>query len=71
MRRFARAVLATAAAAISGCGGSASETPWPVEPTDIDPRPAGESPDRSGDLDLTAPPPPDLADAGSDAGDDE
>ena len=24
------------------CGGSSSETPWPVEPTDIDPGPSGE-----------------------------
>ena len=25
-----------------GCGGSSSETPWPVEPLDTEPGPAGE-----------------------------
>jgi hypothetical protein len=25
------------------CGGSSSESPWPVEPVDTDPGPAGES----------------------------
>lgn len=28
---------------IAGCGGSASETPWPVEPDNIDLGPAGET----------------------------
>ncbi len=29
--------------ALSACGGSASETPWPVEPENIDLGPAGET----------------------------
>ena len=33
------ALLLTVAA---GCGGSASETPWPAEPVNLEPGPAGE-----------------------------
>lgn len=32
-----------AAAALLSCGGSSSETPWPVEPENAAPGPAGES----------------------------
>lgn len=35
-----------AAAAVLGCGGSSSETPWPVEPEGATPGPAGESAER-------------------------
>jgi hypothetical protein len=37
-------VLATGVVAISAaaCGGSSSESPWPVEPIDTDPGPEGE-----------------------------
>jgi hypothetical protein len=35
-----------AAAALLGCGGSSSETPWPVEPEGATPGPAGESTER-------------------------
>ena len=35
------AVVATSVL-LAACGGSASESPWPVEPLDTDPGPAGE-----------------------------
>lgn len=28
---------------LAGCGGSASETPWPIEPDNVDLGPAGET----------------------------
>jgi hypothetical protein len=36
-------LLVALAAAFSGCGGSGSETPWPVEPDDVDLGPEGEA----------------------------
>jgi hypothetical protein len=37
------ALLALATCALpSACGGSSSETPWPAEPLDLEPGPAGE-----------------------------
>lgn len=42
-RRLARLALPLiACVAIVGCGGSASETPFPAEPADVDLGPAGE-----------------------------
>ncbi|RLB60835.1 MAG: hypothetical protein DRI90_12755 [Deltaproteobacteria bacterium] len=41
------ALVTVACALLSACGGSASETPWPVEPLDTEPGPAGEA--RPGD----------------------
>jgi hypothetical protein len=43
-RWLALAIVAAGAGAAAGasCGGSASETPWPVEPVETAPRPAGE-----------------------------
>jgi hypothetical protein len=41
--RLALAALAvTLAASVAGCGGTNSETPWPVEPDDVDLGPEGE-----------------------------
>jgi hypothetical protein len=34
-----------------GCGGSSSETPWPAEPIDLEPGPAGEGLQRGNVLD--------------------
>ena len=34
--------LVAALVALSGCGGSASESPWPPEPNDVDLGPSGE-----------------------------
>lgn len=34
--------LVAALIALSGCGGSASESPWPPEPNDVDLGPSGE-----------------------------
>jgi hypothetical protein len=39
-----RALVCGALLALSGCGGTSSETPWPVEPDDLTPGPSGESP---------------------------
>ena len=36
-------VLGSLSLPLSACGGSASETPWPVEPENIDLGPAGET----------------------------
>jgi hypothetical protein len=47
----------TMALLAAGCGGSSSESPWPVEPLDADPGPEGE-----------APPAGDATDLGSDVG---
>ena len=41
------ALAAVACALWSACAGSASESPWPVEPLDTEPGPAGEA--RPGD----------------------
>lgn len=48
--------LAVLAAGPVGCGGSSSETPWPVEPDDVDLGPNADKPpdERSG---AVAPPP--------------
>jgi hypothetical protein len=35
--------LGLVASVLGGCGGSASETPWPTEPDDVDLGPIGES----------------------------
>jgi hypothetical protein len=40
------AVLTTA------CGGSASESPWPVEPTEPEPGPLGEEPQGDNEIDV-------------------
>ncbi len=34
--------VSLAVSVLAGCSGSASETPWPAEPIDIEPGPAGE-----------------------------
>lgn len=48
MRGLACAVsVAVWGVALVGCGGSSSETPWPVEPYDIVEAPAGESAERA------------------------
>jgi hypothetical protein len=47
VRSRSLALVAIACALLSACGGSASETPWPVEPLDTEPGPAGEA--RPGD----------------------
>ncbi|MSP24506.1 MAG: hypothetical protein EXR75_04945 [Myxococcales bacterium] len=41
---LARVVVAIAV--VAGCGGSASETPWPVQPVGSEQGPAGEAADR-------------------------
>jgi hypothetical protein len=46
--------LVLGAIAFSGCGGTNSETPWPVEPEDVDLGPEGEA---RGNADLGAPAP--------------
>jgi hypothetical protein len=38
--------MGLALAGAAGCGGSSSETPWPVEPDGVDLAPEGESRDR-------------------------
>lgn len=38
------AVAATSLAAAGGCGGTSSETPWPVEPDDVDLGPNADKP---------------------------
>lgn len=40
---FKLAVMAAMCVAASGCWGSASESPWPAEPADVDLGPAGEA----------------------------
>ena len=42
MKTFAIAVLA-AACSMAGCGGTSSETPWPVEPVGPTVGPSGET----------------------------
>jgi hypothetical protein len=37
---------------MAACGGSSSETPWPVEPIDTDPGPAGEDWRRNNVIDV-------------------
>lgn len=37
-------------AAVAACAGSSSESPWPVEPNEVDPGPAGEGPIESLDM---------------------
>jgi hypothetical protein len=37
---------------LAGCGGSASETPWPVEPLNTEPGPAGEELSKGNVLDV-------------------
>lgn len=39
-----RLVRLAVALMLAGCGGSSSESPWPVEPLDADPGPEGEAP---------------------------
>lgn len=43
------------AIAIAGCGGSSSESPWPIEPLDADPGPQGEAPPKGDATDVGAP----------------
>lgn len=43
MKRVLRILPLFALVAASGCGGSSSETPWPVEPDNVDLGPVGES----------------------------
>jgi hypothetical protein len=38
-------------AAMAACGGSSSETPWPAEPLNTDPGPAGENIQRGNVID--------------------
>jgi hypothetical protein len=40
---LARVLLMMAALGAAGCGGTNSETPWPVEPDDVDIGPEGEA----------------------------
>ena len=47
------ATISLSAAAVAGCGGTNSETPWPVEPMDVDLGPEGEV---RGNEQLGAPP---------------
>lgn len=35
-------LMSTIALLVCACGGSSSETPWPAEPIDLEPGPAGE-----------------------------
>jgi hypothetical protein len=37
----------------TACGGSSSETPWPVEPLDLEPGPAGEELKRGNTVDVS------------------
>ncbi len=39
--------------ALMACGGSSSETPWPAEPIDLEPGPAGEGRQRGNVIDTT------------------
>jgi hypothetical protein len=48
-------VLAVGAA---GCGGSSSESPWPIEPLDAEPGPFGEAPPAGDATDVGVPPNP-------------
>ncbi|MBW2527986.1 MAG: hypothetical protein JRI23_27645 [Deltaproteobacteria bacterium] len=50
-----RALGIGVALALAGCGGSSSETPWPVEPLDADPGPLGEAPPRGDATDVGTP----------------
>jgi hypothetical protein len=53
-------LIACATAGLAGCGGTSSETPWPVEPDDVDLRPNADKPpeDSSGFAPGPVPPPP-------------
>lgn len=53
--RMLRGVLLTAAITLCGCGGSSSESPWPVEPLDTEPGPEGEAPPTGDATDVGAP----------------
>lgn len=55
--RLLAVLTATAIAAASACGGSSSESPWPVEPEGAAPGPEGESGGRT-----TGQPSPDVTD---------
>lgn len=50
----------------AACGGSSSETPWPMEPIDIEPGPLGEAPP-SGDATDVGPAPELAADPDEEA----
>ncbi len=50
--RWLAAVEIAVIAALSACSGSSSETPWPVEPPDRDPAPAGEELKKGNVLDV-------------------
>jgi hypothetical protein len=43
-----RACLILVAVVVSACGGSSSETPWPIEPDDVNLGPSGEAPGPEG-----------------------
>lgn len=43
MKLVGTVIAISVAGLVSACGGSASETPWPVEPENIDLGPAGET----------------------------
>lgn len=57
---------------VAGCGGSSSESPWPVEPLDADPGPEGEAPPTGDATDLDSDVgSPEAWDEEADAGTDE
>lgn len=45
-------VAITVSFALGACGASSSETPWPVEPIDTEPSPAGEHQPKGNVLDV-------------------
>lgn len=53
--------------AAAACGGSSSESPWPIEPLDAEPGPFGEKPPAGDATDVTPVPEPEVeeADAGT------
>jgi hypothetical protein len=55
-----RVISAALSVAFVGCGGSSSETPWPVEPDDVDLGPNADKPpdERSGAVVPASPPEP-------------
>jgi len=63
-----RGLVVAVAVAAAGCGGSSSETPWPVEPLDHEPGPQGEAPPRGDATDVGT---PDDWDEEADGGTDE
>ena len=55
----------------AACGGSAAESPWPVEPVDTEPGPAGEAAPGEEVIDVDDLPKGDTRDAGAEQGDNE